>query len=139
MKSTSYFTFGQSHVHLLSYPGGSIIRLDKDIVLKITDEDPRAVMERLFGQRWSFEYSEDNPPDFELYPRGLIELLPEAIITEVISPPAEELLPDGVVIGYYDDTIYLQTPSSRIWLSPAAIKALPAYIAKVAAFNEEYK
>jgi len=58
---TSYFTFGQAHVH--SVNGKTF---DKDIVVKITtldSEDPRDYMVSHFGTKWAMEYSEDDPPD----------------------------------------------------------------------------
>lgn len=65
--TTAYFTFGQSHVH--SFNGRT---LDKDIVLKITAEDPRAEMFRLFGPKWAMQYS--NPPRMDLFPGGIVEV-----------------------------------------------------------------
>jgi hypothetical protein len=59
--TTSYFTFGQAHVHRVN--GRTF---DCDTVVKITAEDPRAVMVETFGQKWSMEYSE--PP--KLQPEG---------------------------------------------------------------------
>ena len=64
---TSYFTFGQVHVH--SVNGRT---WDKDTIVKITAEDPRAVMVETFGIRWSHEY--DEPPNVELFPKGIVEL-----------------------------------------------------------------
>lgn len=64
---TSYFTFGQGHVHSVNG-----MTFDKDIVVKITAEDPRQVMVDTFGQRWSMEYDED--PGREFFPRGVYEL-----------------------------------------------------------------
>lgn len=46
MKKTSYFTLGQRHLHRYN---GQI--LDKDCVIKITDEDPREKMFELFSVR----------------------------------------------------------------------------------------
>lgn len=57
---TSYFTFGQVHVH--SVNGRTF---DKDTVVKITAEDPRQVMFDTFGNKWGFEY--DQPPDMRLF------------------------------------------------------------------------
>lgn len=64
---TSYFTFGQTHVHSV---GG--VTFDKDLVVKITAEDPRAEMVRHFGVKWGMEY--DEMPDLSYYPRGVCEL-----------------------------------------------------------------
>lgn len=64
---TQYFTFGQSHVH--SVDGRTF---DKDTVVKITHEDPRSEMFRLFGVRWSMQY--DEPPRMDLFPGGIVEV-----------------------------------------------------------------
>ena len=64
---TSYFTFGQQHVH--SVCG---FTYDKDVVVKITAKNPRGVMFENFGPRWAFEYSEQ--PDMVYYPRGIKKL-----------------------------------------------------------------
>jgi hypothetical protein len=66
---TGYFTFGQGHTH--SYNG---VTFDKDVVLKITAEDPRAKMVELFGQKWGFEYTESNPPKMAFFPRGIFNI-----------------------------------------------------------------
>jgi hypothetical protein len=65
--TTSYFTFGQGHVH--SVDG---FTYDKDIVVKITAEDPREVMFATFGRTWAMQY--DKPPRMEYFPRGIKEL-----------------------------------------------------------------
>lgn len=64
---TRWFTFGQAHVHAV---GG--FTYDKDVVVKITAVDPRAVMMRTFGRTWCMEY--DAEPDMNYYPRGVKEL-----------------------------------------------------------------
>ena len=64
---TSYFTFGQAHSHVAN--GRT---LDRNTVVKITAEDPRARMFELFGAKWSMEY--DAPPDMRLFPGGIVEL-----------------------------------------------------------------
>ena len=64
---TSYFTFGQKHVHRVNG-----IIWDKDCVAKITAEDPRKVMIETFGRQWSHEY--DSLPDLSYYPRGVFEV-----------------------------------------------------------------
>jgi hypothetical protein len=64
---TSYFTFGQGHRHEI---GGVVY--DKDCVLKITAEDPRAVMFEMFGPKWSMEY--DEPQSIHVFPRGTFEI-----------------------------------------------------------------
>lgn len=64
---TSYFTFGQTHVH--SVNGKTF---DKDCAVKITAEEPRDVMVEHFGVKWAFEY--DQPPKPEYIPRGIFEL-----------------------------------------------------------------
>lgn len=67
--TTSYFTFGQLHVH----NNGCVI-LDKDCVVKITADDPRAEMFRQFGNQWSMQYDEMTPEILQHFPRGIIEL-----------------------------------------------------------------
>ena len=64
---TSYFTFGQSHVHSLNG-----FTFDKDIIVKINAKDPRNEMVYYFGDRWAMEYS--LPPDLTHFPRGIIDL-----------------------------------------------------------------
>ena len=61
---TAYFTFGQDHTHRLHN-----ITLDKDIVIAITDEAPRAEAFALFGTKWSLQY--DEQPDMKYFPRGV--------------------------------------------------------------------
>jgi hypothetical protein len=64
---TSYFTFGQTHVHSVNG-----ITFDKDCVVKITAAEPREVMVNNFGLKWGFEYKEQ--PNMDFYPRGVFEL-----------------------------------------------------------------
>jgi hypothetical protein len=64
---TEFFTFGEGHCHEIN---GTVY--DKDVILKITANDPRAVMFGLFGVEWSMCYTQ--PPDAKFYPRGTIEL-----------------------------------------------------------------
>jgi hypothetical protein len=64
---THYFTLGQMHTH--SFNGYT---LDKDCVIKITDEEPRNVMMKFFGTVWAFEYF--NKPKMEYFPRGVYNL-----------------------------------------------------------------
>lgn len=66
--TTSYFTFGQSHIH---YHSNNRV-FDKDCVAKVTAEDPRQTMFDTFGNKWSMQY--DEIPDMSFYPRGIIEL-----------------------------------------------------------------
>lgn len=68
---TAYFSFGAGHVHR---SGG--FTYDTDILVKITAVEPRAVMHQTFGNRWSFEYSQEpSPEDLErFWPRGIKEL-----------------------------------------------------------------
>lgn len=67
---TSHFTFGQSHIHRI---GGVVY--DKDVVLRITAEDPRAVMFSTSDRRWSMEY--DTPPNLSHFPRGILNYPPQ--------------------------------------------------------------
>tara|TARA_R110000787_G_scaffold16774_6_gene52589 strand:+ start:1611 stop:1847 length:237 start_codon:yes stop_codon:yes gene_type:complete len=57
-KKTSWFTFGWGHAHIVDER-----TYDKDVIVKITAEDPRARMIELFGLKWGFEYDEE--PDLE--------------------------------------------------------------------------
>lgn len=67
---TSYFTFGQIHVHKY----GNVV-LDKDVVVKITDENPREKMFELFGNKWSNEYGEVMLDKImENFPRGIFDI-----------------------------------------------------------------
>lgn len=66
---TSYFTFGQDHLHRLNG-----ITLDKDIVLQVIHEDPREWMFENFGPEWSMEYAPKYiDKEFRShFPRGII-------------------------------------------------------------------
>jgi hypothetical protein len=66
---TSYFTFGQAHVH--SVNGRTF---DKDCVVKVIADDPRKVMFDTFGKKWAMEY--DEPPKMEYFPRGIFTIEP---------------------------------------------------------------
>lgn len=66
---THYFTLGQTHVH--SFNGKT---LDKNVVIKITDEDPRKKMYEFFGDKWAFEYSNLIDVGVEYYPRGIFNI-----------------------------------------------------------------
>lgn len=66
-KLTSWFTFGQGHVHTVDG-----FTYDKDIVVKITARQPRAVMVEWFGLKWAFEYSKQ--PDMRYFSRGVKEI-----------------------------------------------------------------
>lgn len=63
----SFFTFGQGHRHEVN---GVI--LDKDVVLRISAEEPRDVMFQFFGNKWAFEYS--SVPNMKHFPRGVMDL-----------------------------------------------------------------
>lgn len=66
---TSYFTFGQAHVHRVDG-----FTWDCDVVCKITAPDPRSVMVDAFGIKWAFEYASLGEVGIERYPRGVKEL-----------------------------------------------------------------
>lgn len=66
---TSYFSFGQ--IHAYSFNGHT---LDKDVLVKITAENPREVMMKFFGTHWGFEYGEEILEDLEYFPRGIYDL-----------------------------------------------------------------
>lgn len=65
--TTRYFSFGFGHVHRVNG-----FTFDKDILVKITAEDPRAKMFEMFGAKWAMEY--EHPPDERYWPRGMKEL-----------------------------------------------------------------
>ncbi|MDR0912141.1 MAG: hypothetical protein LBM96_06025 [Methanobrevibacter sp.] len=68
--NTSYFTFGQDHVHKCGNA-----TLDKDCIVKIEAEDPREEMFRLFGSKWAMQYDESQLEDIiKYYPRGVFDL-----------------------------------------------------------------
>jgi len=64
---TSFFTFGQDHVHRVNG-----FTFDCDVVVKITAEDPRQVMFDTFGPAWSMQY--DTCPGLDHFPRGVKDL-----------------------------------------------------------------
>lgn len=64
---TRWYTFGQAHRHDFM---GTVI--DRDMVLRVTAEDPAYEIGRRFGTRWSMEY--DHQPDLRYFPRGCFEL-----------------------------------------------------------------
>ncbi len=68
---TQYFTFGQDHAH--SIRGYTY---DKDVIVKITADDPRKVMFENFGERWGMQYDESEltPEMLSYFPRGIKEL-----------------------------------------------------------------
>ena len=66
---THYFTLGQQHVH--RFAGET---LDKDVVLRITDKDPREKMFQLLGKVWSHEYESLDKVGMEHSPRGIFDI-----------------------------------------------------------------
>lgn len=66
-EQTAWFTFGQTHIHLVDG-----VLFDRDCVVKITSPDPRATMFEKFGQQWGMQYDEE--PDMSYFPRGIFEL-----------------------------------------------------------------
>jgi uncharacterized protein YegJ (DUF2314 family) len=56
--TTSYFTFGQDHAHRVGD-----FTYDKDVIVKVTANDPRAVMFATFGRKWSMQYCEADIPN----------------------------------------------------------------------------
>lgn len=67
---THYFTLGQTCIHRFN---GHI--LDKDCLIKITAENPSAVMKEHFQYQWAFEYTQaPNKYEREFYPRGIYDL-----------------------------------------------------------------
>lgn len=65
---TSYFTFGQNHTHTLDG-----VTLDKDCIVRITNENPREKMFYLFGDKWSFEHDVDDI-DARYFNRGIFPI-----------------------------------------------------------------
>lgn len=63
----SYFTFGQGHEHTYN-----CYILDRNCVIKITDENPRDVMIKHFDIEWAFEY--DKCPEMKYFPCGIYNL-----------------------------------------------------------------
>ncbi len=68
--TTQYFTFGQDHVHSVSG-----FTYDKDVIVKITADDPRQIMFDTFGPKWSMQYNENELDDLlRWFPRGVKEI-----------------------------------------------------------------
>lgn len=75
-EKTHYFTFGQDHAHRLPN-----ITMDKDIIIKITDVDPRKKMFDLFGAVWAMEYTSLEAAGYpEYYPRGIYDYNKKEVI-----------------------------------------------------------
>lgn len=91
---TRYFTFGQGQAHRHGRH-----TLDHNVVVVITDSDPRERMCRDFGQEWSMEYQE-LPKSIHGYkflyhiPECRLEPLPE-----LASEPREARRPKFVVMN----------------------------------------
>lgn len=68
---TSYFSFGQVHVHHVNG-----FTYDCDVLVKITSEDPMGTMTAYFGREWSMEYTDEDDvlQHMQYYPRGIKEL-----------------------------------------------------------------
>lgn len=64
-----YFTFGQDHIHRYDD-----VILDKDIIVEMEAEDPRAKMFELFGDKWCFEYNSFGDLNPELFRRGVFKI-----------------------------------------------------------------
>ena len=71
---THYFSLGWGHVHKVVAANGKPIILDKDILVKITDDDPRARMFDNFDDVWCWEYEEFPAKDMRYFPRGVYDL-----------------------------------------------------------------
>lgn len=129
---TSYFTFGQSHVHLVDG-----FTYDKDVVVKITAEDPCGVMNTVFGSLWSTEYYDLDDLKPEYYPRGVKELLsvnePEAAVTI-----KKRYIGDSVYVSFDGHKLTLTTenglstdPSNEIILESEVYSALVNFVASI--------
>lgn len=66
---TAYFTFGFGHVHSIND-----FTYDKDVLVKITADDPRQVMFDTFGPKWAMQYDSLDELKPEYYPRGVKEI-----------------------------------------------------------------
>lgn len=66
---TRYFTFGQTHTHSIN--GHT---MDKDCIVKITSENPRAIMVEYFKDKWAFEYTDITENDLKYFSRGIYDL-----------------------------------------------------------------
>lgn len=62
---TRWYSFGHGHEHKFKE-----ITLDVNILVEITDVNPRQVMVDLFGDEWAFEYRE--LPQMKYFPRGIM-------------------------------------------------------------------
>lgn len=62
---TRWYSFGHGHEHKFKE-----ITLDVNILVEITDVNPRKVMVELFGDEWAFEYRE--LPQMKYFPRGIM-------------------------------------------------------------------
>lgn len=69
---TSYFSFGQNHSHL--HEGKTI---DSSTLVEITDDNPRELMIRRFGLRWSMEYDHALPDP--LFTSGIVKVTRESV------------------------------------------------------------
>ena len=72
--ATTYVTFGQCHVHEINKQ-----YIDKDCVVMIecdSREEGRKRAFSLFGDKWCFEYHEDefDKTDMKYFPRGFIRV-----------------------------------------------------------------
>lgn len=76
---TSYFTFGQSHVHRFNET-----ILNKDCIVRITDRNPRKKMFDLFGDKFSFEYNIENL-DVTYFPRRIFPISQDNLILPYTS------------------------------------------------------
>jgi len=91
--TTSYFTFGHGHRHVIND-----VVYDHNVIVRVTAPDPRAVMFKYFGSKWAFEYDESAPPKLHHFPRGIITLDPN-MNTETIPTLATKLSPFDNVAG----------------------------------------
>jgi hypothetical protein len=129
---TSYFTFGFGHVHSV---GG--FTYDKDVVVKITSEDPRQTMFDTFGRAWAMQYDDLDEIKLGYYPRGVKDLQRNSC--ELKPEPARNAK------TYLGDSVYAQInehgqlvlttengvpedPSNQIVMEPEVYEALTLWV-----------
>lgn len=135
-KMTSYFTFGQTHEHSVNG-----ITVNRDVVVKITAEDPSKVMTELFGTAWAMEYP--GLPDLAFYPGGVLELGDGAAVLAERAARGENAavhtkmyLGDSVYCEFDGYAFVLTTengegPSNTIVLEPDVLQALMKFAQRV--------
>lgn len=78
--SRSFFTFGQAHAHRMGK-----LTLDRDVVLMVDADDPRGLVEEMFGRQWSHEYRSLDELDLSWFPRGVVDLTGAAVALDQLT------------------------------------------------------